>query len=88
MADKADTKDIEKRVLATIADVLTIETDTLNPGDLLQEDLGMDSVDSVSLMLALEDEFGGVIAEEELEQFKTVGDIQRYIASRSDTQSA
>ena len=45
----------------------------------LSEDLGADSLDAVELNMAIEDAFGKAIPDEALAEFKTVGDIVRYL---------
>jgi len=45
------------------------------------EDLDADSLDIVELVMALEEEFGLEIADEEVEKIKSVGDVVRYIES-------
>ena len=47
----------------------------------LKEDLGIDSLDAVEINLALEDEFGITIEDEEMAKFVTVKDIVDYIES-------
>ncbi|MBT9172972.1 MAG: Acyl carrier protein [Syntrophomonadaceae bacterium] len=46
------------------------------------EDLDADSLDIVELVMALEEEFGLEIADEEVEKIKSVGDVVRYIETR------
>jgi acyl carrier protein len=48
------------------------------------EDLGADSLDVVELVMALEDEFGIDIPDEEVGNIKTVGDAVTYISSKSN----
>ena len=45
----------------------------------LTEDLEADSLDAVEVIMALEDEFGIEIPDEEAEHFKTIGDICKFI---------
>ena len=49
-----------------------------------QEDLGADSLDVVSLVMALEDEFDMEIDEEEAENITTVGDVVEYIKANCE----
>ena len=58
----------------SIDDVDTITLDTS-----LTEDLEADSLDAVEVIMALEDEFGIEIPDEEAEHFKTIGDICKFI---------
>lgn len=43
------------------------------------EDLGADSLDAVELIMALEDEFGVTVSDERAQNFKTVGDIVKFL---------
>lgn len=45
------------------------------------EDLGADSLDIVELIMAIEDEFGIQVSDEEAEKAKTVGDVVNYIST-------
>ena len=47
------------------------------------EDLGADSLDTVELVMAFEEEFGMEIPDEEAEQLQTVGDAIRYISEKA-----
>ena len=80
IADKS--LDTEQRVIDLIAEVCVIDRSGITEQALLKEDLGIDSVDTVSLILALEDEFGGVITDKETERLKTVEDVIAYIDNR------
>ena len=51
----------------------------LNLDTSLTEDLEADSLDAVEVIMALEDEFGIEIPDEEAEHFKTIGDICKFI---------
>lgn len=54
------------------ADSVTLETS-------LMKDLDADSLDAVEIIMALEDEFGISVADEDAEGFKNIGDIVKYI---------
>ena len=56
---------------------ITMETSIMN-------DLDADSLDAVEVMMALEDEFEVEIPDEDAEAFKNIGDIVRYIESKSE----
>ena len=47
------------------------------------DDLGADSLDTVELVMALEEEFGIEIPDEDAEKIQTVGDVQKYIEEHS-----
>ena len=59
------------------ADKVTMEAN-------LFDDLGADSLDAVELNMALEDEFGFAIPDEELGNMKTVADIFNYLSSHAE----
>lgn len=74
--------DVEQRVLSVFKEVLAIEDECIVPSASIKEDLGADSLDLLSLFMALEDEFGGTISEEEAKSLTTLGDVTAYISSR------
>lgn len=67
-------RDIIVETLACDAAQVTMEAS-------LKDDLGADSLDSMELVMALEETFGLTIEEEKLAEFKTVGDIVTYLNS-------
>ncbi len=73
---------IRKRVESTIVGVLKINADELGADKRIREDLGADSLDSVTLVMALEDEFGGSINDNDAKSLATVGDVITYINRR------
>ena len=79
MADKS----IADRIKDIIVEQLGVNADQINPGAKFIEDLGADSLDIVELIMALEEEFGTEIPDEEAEKLQTVGDVAKYI---EDTQ--
>jgi len=50
----------------------------------LADDLGADSLAAVELSMALEDEFGVTISDEDLPNLKTVGDLVNYVESHKE----
>ncbi len=75
----ANSADVKQKVFDIIAEVCVINSSMITCKAGLQADLGIDSVDIVSLVLALEDEFGGSISDEEVEGLRTVGDVITHI---------
>ena len=73
---------VEARVLSVVTEVLAIEGDPPALESSLIEDLGADSLDLLSLFMALEDEFGGTISEEDTEGLTTLRDIVECISGR------
>ena len=78
MADE----EIRERVENTIVDVLKVDAAELGTDQRIREDLGADSLDSVTLVMALEDEFGGSISDNDAKSLATVGDVISYISRR------
>lgn len=69
-----------EKIKSIIADQLSIDDEskiTMNTS--LIDDLEADSLDAVEVIMALEDEFGMEIPDEEAEHFKTIGDIYKFI---------
>jgi acyl carrier protein len=75
--------DIEKKVKELISQQLEVSEDKLVPTASFIDDLKADSLAVVELVLALEQEFGLEIPEEDTEQIKTVGDAISYITSHA-----
>lgn len=80
MADQ-DTS-IEQRVRKIIVDQLGVKEDQVTAEAKFIEDLGADSLDTVELVMALEEEFGQEIPDEEAEKLQSVGDVIKYIEER------
>ena len=72
-------KTIEQRVKAIITEQLGVNPDQVTPDAKFIEDLGADSLDTVELVMALEEEFGQEIPDEEAEKLQSVGDVIKYI---------
>jgi acyl carrier protein len=72
-------KTIEQRIKDIIVDQLSVNADQVTPEAKFIEDLGADSLDTVELVMALEEEFGMEIPDEEAEKLQTVGDVIKYV---------
>ena len=62
-----------------IIEQLGVSEDKVTPETNLMKDLEADSLDAVEIIMAIEDEFGIEIPDEEAEQFQTVDSIVRYV---------
>ena len=74
----------EDRVKEIIAKELEVDVKQLNPDAKFIEDLGADSLDIVELVMALEEEFGLDIPDEDADKLKTVGDAMNYLKSHAN----
>ena len=73
----------EARVKEIIVNELGVEAEKVTPAASFVEDLGADSLDTVELVMAFEEEFGMEIPDEDAEQLQTVGDAIKYIEEQS-----
>jgi len=69
----------EDKVKEIIAKELEVDVKQLAPEAKFIEDLGADSLDIVELVMALEEEFGLDIPDEDADKLKTVGDAMKYL---------
>ena len=73
--------DIETRVKEIIVEQLGVDPAEVVPGASFINDLGADSLDTVELVMAFEEEFGCEIPDEDAEKIQTVQDAVNYIDS-------
>lgn len=71
--------DAFERVKKIIVDQLGVEEEAVTEEARFREDLEADSLDLVELIMALEEEFGGSISDEEAQKMSTVGDVMAYL---------
>ena len=74
---------IEEKVRSIIVDQLGVESDKVTADAKFIEDLGADSLDTVELVMAFEEEFGVEVPDEDAEKLQSVGDVIKYIEERS-----
>ncbi len=72
-------KSTEDRVKDIIVDQLGVNADQVNPEAKFIEDLGADSLDTVELVMAFEEEFEIEVPDEEAEKLQSVGDVIKYV---------
>jgi len=73
----------QDKIRQIIADQLGVKKEEVNDNAKFVDDLGADSLDTVELVMALEEEFGVEIPDEEAEKLATVGDALRYIEEKA-----
>ena len=74
---------IEDKVIDIIVDKLGVERSEVTPEAVFVDDLGADSLDLVELIMAMEEEFGTEIADEDAEKLRTVQDVISFIKARA-----
>lgn len=74
---------VEEKVKAIIAEQLGVKLEEVTPTASFIDDLGADSLDTVELVMALEEEFGIEIPDEDAEKMTTVGEAMKYIEEKS-----
>ena len=77
------TKDISGKVKKMVADHLGVEEAKVTDQASFIDDLGADSLDTVELVMAFEEEFGSEISDGEAEKILTVGDAIKFIESKA-----
>ena len=84
MSDSTRDKIIKQLISATDSE---ISADSVSDESSLRDDLDLSSLQAVTLVMDLEDEFGVVIEDEEIEGLSTVGDVLAIIISKTDQAS-
>ena len=74
---------VAEKVKSIIAEQLGVKPEEVVPEASFIDDLGADSLDTVELVMALEEEFGTEIPDEDAEKILTVGDAIKYIEEKS-----
>ena len=77
---------IEERVKKIVVEQLGVKEDEVTPNASFVDDLGADSLDTVELVMALEEEFGMDIPDEDAGKLKTVGDAMEYLKQHATAQ--
>ena len=77
---------VEDRVKSIIVEQLGVDAEEVNPDASFVEDLGADSLDTVELIMAFEEEFGVEISDDDAEKIRKVRDAVEYIDKRAKAQ--
>ena len=72
-------KPIDQRVRDIVVEQLGVKPEQVTPQAKFIEDLGADSLDTVELVMALEEEFGIEVPDEQAEKLQSVGDVIKYV---------
>ena len=75
-------QEIFEKIKAVVVEQLGVSESEVTKEASFVEDLGADSLDSVELLMALEEEFGTEISDEDSEKLKTVSDTITYIKGK------
>ena len=73
-----------EKIQEIIADKLSVDTEEITLDSSFIDDLNADSLDIVELIMALEDELDMEIPDEDIEIFKTVGDVVNYVKNHHE----
>ena len=74
---------VEERVKSIIVEQLGVDADEVTAEASFVEDLGADSLDTVELIMAFEEEFGVEISDDEAEKIRKVKDAVEYIENKT-----
>ncbi len=74
---------VEEKIKSIISEQLGVKAEEVTPQASFIDDLGADSLDTVELIMALEEEFGVEIPDEDAEKMSTVGDAIKYIEEKT-----
>jgi acyl carrier protein len=76
-------KSIEEKVKDIIVEQLGVNPEQVTPSASFIEDLGADSLDTVELVMAFEEEFNIEVPDEDAEKLQKVGDVVSYIENKA-----
>ena len=74
---------LEERIAEIIVEQLGVSREEISPDASFVEDLGADSLDIVELVMAIEEEFGLEIPDEDAERMQNIGDAISYVEERT-----
>jgi acyl carrier protein len=76
--------EIEAKIIKIVSDQLNVDEGEINPDSSFVDDLGADSLDTVELVMAFEEEFGVEIPDEHAEGILSVQNAIDYIAAKAE----
>lgn len=71
-----------EKIIKLMAEKLSLDESTITPNASIKDDLGIDSLDLFELIIALEEEFGIEIPQEDVLEINTVQEIVDYLGKR------
>ena len=74
---------MKDKVMKLVSEATKVDLAKISEGTNFVDDLNLDSLDMVEMMMKVEDEFGVEIPEDDTEGLKTVGDVLKYIETKS-----
>ena len=74
---------VADKVKSIIVEQLGVDEEEVTPDASFVDDLGADSLDTVELVMAFEEEFSVEVPDEDAEKLQTVGDVTRYIEEKT-----
>ena len=74
---------VAERVVEIVSEQLNVDQDKITTESSFINDLGADSLDTVELVMAFEEEFSVEVPDEDAEQLQSVGDVVNYIESKA-----
>jgi NADH dehydrogenase (ubiquinone) 1 alpha/beta subcomplex 1 len=76
-----DASDVTERILGVVKNFDQVDPSKVSPETKFSEDLGLDSLDVVEVVMAIEDEFAIEIPDQEADKITSIADAIEYIAS-------
>ena len=74
---------VAEKITEIIVEQLGVKPEEVVPEASFVDDLGADSLDTVELVMAFEEEFGAEIPDEDAEKLQTVGDAIKYVSEKT-----
>ena len=72
------------KIKEIIVEQLSVDESLVTPDTNLMKDLEADSLDAVEIIMAIEEEYGIEIPDEEAEKFQLVGDLVKYVEQQTE----